>query len=159
MRAGMYAEVRIPRAAERGVLGVSASAVKRSGDAEYLFVAHSVRETVEVPRKVQPDAQKTGLGEEVRKRMARLKSRLGSRNPGQAEADNKVVMENKEVEVWRARRVDVRTGLRAEGYVQVLGDALTESDWIVSSPRDDLKDGARLRVIEGNQERGAGDGA
>jgi len=108
---------------------------------------------------VQPDAQKTGLGEEVRRRMARLKSRLGSRNPGQAEADNKVVMENKEVEVWRARRVDVRTGLRAEGYVQVLGDALTESDWIVSSPRDDLKDGARLRVIEGNQERGAGDGA
>jgi len=148
MRAGMYAEVRIPRAVARDVLGVQASVVKRSGATEYLFVARPAKEMVEIRRRVEPEPGQQGLKAQVRKRMARLRSRLRRSSASESEPDDQVVIENKELEVWRARRVEVQTGLRAEGYAQIVGGTLSEGDWLVSNPRDDLRDGVRVQPAE-----------
>ncbi len=45
----------------------------------------------------------------------------------------------------RARKIDVETGLRQEGYVQIVKGEVDEKSDVVSTPRDDLKDGDRVR--------------
>jgi len=45
----------------------------------------------------------------------------------------------------RAKRTDVRTGFRQEGYVQITKGPVDEKSDVVSTPRDDLKDGDRVR--------------
>jgi len=148
MRPGMYAEVRIPRARAPGAIGVPASAVKRAGQQRYVFVAESGMETVEIVPEAPAETAGKGLMPRVRRLMAMLRSARGGSPSQEHGSEREPLAETKQVEVWRARRVEVQTGLRAEGYVQLVRPAIEEHVLIVASPRDDLRDGARLRIVE-----------
>jgi len=133
MRRGMYAEVRIPLREVKGGLAVSASALKRGAEERYVYVARSQTETVTVVEGNQ-DKKRGGLGA----RIETVRARLGKKQ--------EVKTTTKEEEVWRAHRMDLATGLRSGGYVQIEEGVVADDDLIVSTPRDDLRDGARLKI-------------
>lgn len=147
MRAGMYAAVRFVRAAAQGALSVRASAVRREGRKEYLFVVQRAQEeTVKLPE-TRDDS--------IRARLRRLlgmahngkpggQGPVASARPGESSAGARK-------EIWKAHRVEVQTGLRAQGYVQLLGDAWSEDDLVVASPREEMYDGIKVRIVKGEK--------
>ena len=137
LRGGMYAEVRIPLRTAKDALAVPAGALKRSGETEYLFTVVTAVEKVEVAVE-SPDAKKeSGLSRALKRGLVRM----GLKKAERAQTTTK------EMEISRAHRLSVQTGLRAEGCVQITGGELKDADLIVASPRDDLGDGAKVRVI------------
>jgi len=146
LRPGMYAEVRIPRSTARGALGLPASAVVRAGQSEQVFVVRSAVETVQVPKRVALDSRPRGLRDRLAEFVARVRSRAGGRRGQEPPAAEQ--METRQEKVWRAHLVKVTTGLRAGGYVQIAEGPLTLEDLVVDNPRDDLRDGTKVRVVE-----------
>ena len=134
MRPGMYAQVRIARAVDRNALAVRSGAIKRRGAKRFVFIADSSMEEV----KVDGDP---GWIKRILVKAWRLVGRIFGRG-GSGEA--------KTADVLRTRRVEIETGLHSEGYVQLRGDSVSENDTIVSSPRGDLRDGTKVRIVEKN---------
>ncbi|MFP4026806.1 MAG: efflux RND transporter periplasmic adaptor subunit [Candidatus Brocadiia bacterium] len=58
---------------------------------------------------------------------------------------------------WRAEIHRVRTGLRSGGYTELRDSELDPEDLIVSTPRYDLKDGMKARVVKRNDPNKQGD--
>jgi multidrug efflux pump subunit AcrA (membrane-fusion protein) len=143
MRPGMFAEMRLPRVTVDKALALRASAVKRDGNLEHVFV---VRKGKEAAQAAQPEAaeQPGALRKLFTGAIALLKGkRASSPNPGTAAQP-----EAKEIEVWKAFRVPVTTGLRAEGYVQIAGGELRDGDIVVSNPRAELPDDTKVRILK-----------
>ena len=136
MRAGMYAEVRFASARASDALVVRADALRREGARHYVFlVARGLEENPESP------AEQRSRTSEFRTKLRRLLGMERSKEPDESKQAPK--------EVWKARRVEVQTGLRGEGYVQLLGDAVSEDVLLVANPRGQMRDGVKVNIVKG----------
>jgi RND family efflux transporter MFP subunit len=127
MRPGMYAEIRIPLRLAENSLAVPAESVRSIGGAQYVYVVASRVEDV----KVAIEAPARGMLGNIFRR---------------GNVEHKFTTEKQEV--IRAHKVKVQTGQRVDGFVQIIGDSLAETDKLVSSPRDDMRDGIRVKIVE-----------
>jgi RND family efflux transporter MFP subunit len=136
MRPGMYAEVRIPVETIEEALSVRGSVVVWEGRRQYVFRVQESEE--EVPVVVEKKKPPQGI-------VARLRRWIGGDEGG--EPEESVVRRTRTEKVLRAERVEVQTGLRRKGHVQLMGDEVGTVDRVVCSPRVDMREGARLKIV------------
>ncbi len=141
MRPGMYAEVRFVRRSASDAIAVPDRAIVQQAGERYLFVVESATETVRVPVADQPEAEPD---DSFTARLQRGLRRLARRQEQQQEQR----MEEKEMEVARARRVEVDLGLREGELVQLRGEPIGADSRVVLNPHEDLSDGDMVRVVE-----------
>ena len=143
MRPGMYAEVRIPVETIEEARSVGDSVVVWEGRRQYVFLVRESEEEVAV--EVEKKEPQKGMVARLRRGVARLRRWVSGDERG--EAGQSVVRRTRTEKVLRAGRVEVQTGLRREGYVQLIGDAVGAEDRLVCSPRVDMSDGARIKIV------------
>lgn len=144
MRSGMYAEVRFLGRIITDVLAVPDNTIVREGEARAIYVVETFTEKVPVRAAA---AQDRGSGQN--KLIARLKrglARLRRAEP-QPQGQQDVPMEEREFQ--RARRIVVSSGLGERGLVQILGAELTGKELVIVNPRDDIRDGTLVKIVEG----------
>jgi membrane fusion protein (multidrug efflux system) len=144
LRPGTYAEVRFVRRVLNDALAVPASAVAFEGNDRVVFVVGNG--VVTVPDlEARQKAEEPGLMLSIKRGLARAKTMFGKGgdNPGSALT--------KEVPGTVARRLVVRPGLASGDFLQITDAGITADTPIILNPRDDLKDGTFVRVVEGGE--------
>ncbi len=149
MRSGMYVEVRLLRATAKGALSVRASAIRQEGEKEYVFV---VRKALEESAPAASPEKESREGD-MRAKLRRLLGLASSDSSGQGTVASQAPSESHQgapKEGWKAHQVAVKTGLRGEGFVQLLEGGVSPDALIVASPRDELSDGIKVRIVKGS---------
>ncbi len=156
MRPGMYAEVRFPREQTVRCPAIPDYCVVLEGDAQVVYLVRTATEQAPVETPVSPE--KAAARRDFIGRMQRGLDRM--RESGAAvlrkirsqEGEVQEQAESREVEVQVARRLAVREGLRAEGFVQLIGDPVGESEMVIVRPREAIRDGAKVQIVSGEGE-------
>jgi membrane fusion protein (multidrug efflux system) len=143
LRPGMFAEVRFVRRTVRDALAVPDRAVVQNGGVRAVFVARPGVEEMPVERSAQNDPSGGFVA-----RLGRGAAKLRGASPS---SDAKARGPVEERQVHRAVRVEVVTGLREGETVQLVEAPISESDLVVLGPRDDMRDGALLKVVGGER--------
>jgi RND family efflux transporter MFP subunit len=144
MRPGTYAEARFVRRVVSDALGVAASCVAYEGNDRVVYVVEEG--TVTVPDlEARQKAQVPGVTPSLKRGIARAKGMLGG------SADNPGNTFTKRTAGKVASRVVIRPGLSAGDFVQIADSGITADTVIILNPRDDMKDGAFVRVVEGGE--------
>jgi multidrug efflux system membrane fusion protein len=143
MRPGMYAEVRFGKAFVRDVLAVRDVMLALEGSDEVLFSVEEGVEQVpaENPTSREDEVRQNGFWTRVRRGWDVLTGKAADR-PEEAS------VEMKDVTVTIARRHKVRTGLRQDGLVQLLDPPVTAQDRVIVNPREAVRDGSKVRVVQ-----------
>jgi membrane fusion protein (multidrug efflux system) len=142
LRPGAYAEVRFVRRVVTDALGVPVNAVAYEGNDRVVYVV--AEGVVTIPDlEAREKAQTPGFTANVKRGLARLKAKSGN-NGG-----NPTDSFTKEVTGTVARRVLIRPGLSAGDFVQITDAGIGADTVVIVNPRDDMKDGTFVRVVEG----------
>ncbi len=147
MRPGMFAEVRFVRSRQEDALAIPETAVVYRGTARCVFVAAPGKTTIEVqPQPANPGATRgAGLAAQLRRGLQQVRIKLGLEEPPP--------IQEKEVEILKARRIEVQTGLRNGQFLQLKGGALDEEARVVLAPQEALEDGAHIRPVGGGRQK------
>ena len=145
MRPGMFAEVRFVRSQIEDALALPATAVVYRGQSRYVFVAEPGTMTIEVQPKLDNPGpeEEQGLEARLRRGLKQLKIHFGLEEPPP--------VQEKEVEVLKARSVEVRTGLRSGRFVQLPDDPLDDDARVVLAPQEALEDDTAVRPVGGGE--------
>ena len=142
LRPGTYAEARFVRRVVTDALAVPASAVAYEGNDRAVYVVEEGIVTVP-DLEAREKAQVPGLIPSIKRGLARFKAKSG--NNGGKPTDSFT----KEVAGSVARRVVIRPGLSAGDFMQIADAGIAADTVIIVEPRDDMKDGTFVRVVEG----------
>lgn len=151
MRPGMYAEVRFQRKYVADALAVPDDTLVREGDLRTIYVVESA--TKLFPILPEPDVAE-GFGVRIKRGFGRARaglSRLMARG-GQEAAQGagwSAELPQEERQVKTARKLTVSLGLREAEHVQLLQPEVTEESLVVINPRDDMRDGTMVKIVEG----------
>jgi RND family efflux transporter MFP subunit len=143
MRPGMYAEVRFQREQPVVKPAIPDSCLSLEGTAQVLYL---VEKSTAVREIREPDTR-TGLGARLERGFSKLAAmRAGEgENPGSGEGDGG---RYETVDVLTARRMVVEVGLKEAGLVELLDDPLGEDAVVIVNPRDDIRNGTRVAIVE-----------
>jgi len=144
IRPGMYSEVRFARRRVDSSLSIPRHAVKDTGGQQYVLTVVSGVEKVPLAPENPGREKERALIEWVRIALGKYIPQVA---PEEDEKEQKP--ETVEKEVLRAKRVPVTLGLRGNGSVQLASDSLSEEDRVILNPMDDLTDGDKVRIEEG----------
>ncbi|MFO8008791.1 MAG: efflux RND transporter periplasmic adaptor subunit [Candidatus Brocadiia bacterium] len=142
MKPGMYAEVRFLTEVAEDALAVPAACVRYEGNVRAAYLVEEGKARVPVPP--ETSAAPGFVGRVVRG-VHKLQELRGRRN-GEDET------EYEEVEGLVARRVEVTVLDEEQGYVRIAGNPIGENRRVVVNPRDALRDGLLVRVVEGEED-------
>ena len=145
MRPGTYAEVRFVRRVLPDALGIPASTVTYEGNDRAVYIVEEG--TARVPDlDALRKAEEPGFGRSIERGFARVKAMFDK-----SDDSNPTDGFTKEVTGNVARRVVIRPGLSAGDFVQISDSGIDADTAVIVNPRDDMKDGSLLRVLEGGE--------
>jgi len=147
MRPGMYAEVRFAWGTAADALAVPDSCIRLEGNVQVIYAVEEDTAWVPVddPEDDRNAEQEDTFGARMGRGWARLKGSLRAKAlklEDVAEGDDSSYQE---MQVFRARRLRVSTGLHDGGFVQLLDTDLTERDAVIVNPRDAIREGVLVR--------------
>ena len=144
IRPGMYSEVRFARRRVESALSIPRNSVRTSGQDNYVLKVVSGLEKVPVQTETPESQKEKTLIEWVRIALGKYIPRIAPEKP-----ETRKKPETRQEKVLRVRRVPVELGLRGNGSVQVASGSLTADDRVILNPVDDLTDGDKVRIEEG----------
>ncbi len=145
MRPGMYAQVRFTLGRRINALAVPDHTVVLEGAKQAVYVVSEATARVTLEAEANPgedDKEKSDSLVRLQRGWRNLLSRFGGGDMAQED-------HYREKKVLKAFRNIVQTGLRQQGYVELVDASFDSDDRIICNPRDAVSDGAIVRIVDG----------